>query len=94
MGRIAGSQPSYDYTAALQESGIIWNRSTIDLFITDPLALIPGTTMAYAGMASAEDRATVVAYLSSLGGGNADGGDEVAGADAGADGDAAADGEQ
>jgi len=44
-------------------SGIVWTPETLDKFITDPQALVPGNRMPYAGMANAGDRADLIAYL-------------------------------
>lgn len=39
-----------------------WPR-TLDRFLRDPLAAVPGTTMGYAGIADATERADLIAYL-------------------------------
>jgi cytochrome c len=64
VGRKAGSLPNYPYSAGIQGSGIVWDEETLDRFIENPDGVVPGNKMKpYAGMASAEDRATIVAYL-------------------------------
>jgi cytochrome c len=47
----------------MKRSGITWTAETIDKYIADPQAFIPANRMPYAGMASASDRADLVAYL-------------------------------
>lgn len=64
VGRKAGSLTDYAYSAGMQGSGIVWDEQALDRFIENPDSVVPGNKMKpYAGMASAEDRATIVAYL-------------------------------
>ena len=62
LGRTAGTVPDYHYSPALQKSGIVWNDETLDKWLADPQALVPGTTMFYA-VKSAQDRADVIEFL-------------------------------
>jgi cytochrome c len=64
LGRRAGSVSGYDYSPALKKSGMVWNRKTLDRFLADPLKTVPGTTMTYAGIKDAGERADLIAYLS------------------------------
>jgi len=63
FGRRAGSVPGYSYSQAMKQSGIIWNEQTLDVFLKNPLAAVPGTSMGYAGIADAGERADLIAYL-------------------------------
>lgn len=65
FGERAGSLPDYEYSDALRASNVVWNERTLDLWLKDPEAYIPGNSMGYA-VASARDRADVIAYLKSL----------------------------
>jgi len=65
FGRPTGAGPNFNYTKSLKESGFTWDASTLDRFLTNPTAMIPGTTMAMI-MANSADRADVIGYLSSL----------------------------
>jgi hypothetical protein len=65
FGRRAGTGPNFNYTKPLKESGLTWDSSTLDRFLTNPNAMVPGTTMAMI-VASPADRADVIGYLSSL----------------------------
>jgi cytochrome c len=62
FGRKAGSLPDYSYSEALKSSNIIWNEETLDKWLTDPQAFVPGTRM-YFHLDNAQDRADVIAYL-------------------------------
>lgn len=63
LGRKAGSVPGFDYSEVMKRSGIVWNAATLDRFLADPLGTVPGTTMGYAGIADARERADLIAYL-------------------------------
>jgi cytochrome c len=65
-GRKAASLPGYDYSAALKASGITWTEPKLDAWLTDPSTLVPGTKMAFAGIANPALRADVIAYLQTL----------------------------
>lgn len=67
FGRTAGSVPDYRYSPALQKSGIVWNDETLDKWLADPQALVPGTKMFF-DVKSAQDRADVIEYLKEKGG--------------------------
>jgi cytochrome c len=62
FGRTAGSVPDYSYSAALKGSNIIWNETTLDHWLTNPQALVPGTKMMFS-VGDAQDRADVIAFL-------------------------------
>jgi cytochrome c len=63
FGRKAGSLPDFDYSAAMKNSGIVWNEQTLDRFLANPRGTVPGTKMTYAGIKNAQDRADLIAYL-------------------------------
>ncbi len=65
-GRKAASLPGYDYSAALKSSGLVWNAANLDRWLTDPSQVVPGTKMAFTGIASPALRADVIAYLASV----------------------------
>ena len=65
VGRRAAALPNFGYTRALQSSHIVWTAATLDSFLRAPAALVPGTNMVVA-VASASDRADLVAYLATL----------------------------
>ena len=63
FGRLAGSVPGFDYSQAMRRSGIRWSQETLDRFLAAPLATVPGSTMTYAGVPDAAERADLIAYL-------------------------------
>ena len=65
VGRGAGSGPNFNYTKALAESGLIWDSATLNRFLANPMAAVPGTSMPIP-VPGAGDRLDVIAYLSTL----------------------------
>jgi cytochrome c len=65
VGRRAGTVPDYAYSAALKGSGVVWDEVTLDRWLTNPSAMVPGTKMFFL-LAKPQDRADVIAYLATL----------------------------
>jgi glucose/arabinose dehydrogenase len=65
VGRHAGTAPNFNYSRALAQSGLVWDAATLDHFLVNPMAAVPGTTMLVA-VPSAENRRDLIAFLSSL----------------------------
>ena len=63
FGRRAGSVKGFAYSAAMKRSKIVWSVTTLDRFLANPLKMIPGTAMGYAGIADRKERADLIAYL-------------------------------
>jgi cytochrome c len=71
LGRDIGAADGYDYSEALVEVGQDvgdWSEAALDTFLANPRAFAPGTTMAFRGIPSAEDREDLIAYLVEEGG--------------------------
>src|SRR5215831_18030302 len=65
VGRKAGTARFGAYTKALRDSGIVWDKATLDRFLKAPVELVPSTTMPMPLPDDAERR-DVVAYLATL----------------------------
>src|SRR5690242_20435614 len=64
IGRKAGDLPSFHrYSPALKGSGVVWSSSTLDAWLTDPQAFIPGNRMPFRGLPDAQARADIIAFL-------------------------------
>lgn len=63
FGRRAGTASGYAYSAAMRDSGVVWDERTLDRFIAAPQSYIPGDNMPYAGIADASARRRLLAYL-------------------------------
>ncbi len=66
VGRKAATIPDVAYSDALKTSGITWTPDKIDAYVTAPKKLVPGGKMKYDGLASAAERADLIAYLATL----------------------------
>jgi cytochrome c len=62
VGRRAGSVADYSYSMSLKDSGLTWDEATLDRWLTNPSALVPGTKMFFR-MSDAQNRADVIAFL-------------------------------
>jgi glucose/arabinose dehydrogenase/cytochrome c2 len=65
VGRSAGSLPYFNYTKAIRESGFTWDPATLNRFLSNPMVVVPGTTMPIP-VVDPGHRADVVAYLATL----------------------------
>lgn len=65
-GKPAGTNPSYRrYTAALEKAGadIVWDENTLNAWIADPQAMVPGTAMTFRGIPQNDVRANLIEFL-------------------------------
>lgn len=63
FGRRAGSVVGFAYSNAMKHSKIVWDEKTLDRFLANPLKVVPGTAMGYAGIRDNRERADLIAYL-------------------------------
>ncbi len=63
FGRLAGTQPGFDYSPALKASKLRWTEQTLERWLTNPSAVVPGNKMVVQLVPEAADRADVLAYL-------------------------------
>ena len=67
IGRKAGSLPNYSYSSAMRGADFVWDEENLERFIANPDETVPGNTMKpYGGLASAESRVKLVAFLKTL----------------------------
>ncbi len=67
FARRAGSVKGFAYSEAMSRSKIVWDEKTLDRFLANPLAAIPGTAMGYAGVSDKKERSDLIAYLQQAG---------------------------
>ncbi len=64
MGRpVAGNSRRFGYTTALRSVGGTWTPERMDVWLTAPAAMVPGTSMTFPGVPDALDRADLIAFL-------------------------------
>jgi len=67
VGTKSSLREGYSYSEALKASQIVWSPEELSRYIANPKATVPGGRMRYEGLASAADRADLIAYLASQG---------------------------
>nr|WP_233588247.1 c-type cytochrome [Herminiimonas sp. KBW02] len=63
FGRRAGSVKNFPYSSAMRQSNIIWDEKSLDIFLSNPMKAIPGTSMGYAGVPDMKERSDLILYL-------------------------------
>jgi cytochrome c len=59
--------PNYGYSAAMKNADFVWDKGKLDQFVANPDAVVRDNKMKpYRGLASADTRAKVIAYLESV----------------------------
>ena len=70
VGRPAAAIPGFDYSEAMREkgaAGLVWDAATLDRYLADPEAVVPGTRMSVPPMRDKQERADLIAYLARSG---------------------------
>jgi cytochrome c len=62
-GRKSGTIEGYNYTEANKKAEITWNEASFKEYIQNPMAKVPGTKMAFAGIKNDKEIADLWAYL-------------------------------
>jgi cytochrome c len=66
FGKKAGGVAGFAYTDANKNSGLTWDEATLDTYLTNPMKMVPGTKMTFAGLPDAAKRKEVIEYLKTL----------------------------
>jgi cytochrome c len=66
VGRARASAAGFNYSAGMKTKAGNWGFGDLDKFIANPKGEVPGTAMAFAGVARDGQRADVIAYLRTL----------------------------
>ncbi|GAB2458208.1 cytochrome c family protein [Comamonas humi] len=64
VGRPIGKAKGFSFSPAMKSAKGTWTPQKLDEFLKSPSAAIPGTNMAFAGIANEQDRAAMVRFLS------------------------------
>lgn len=65
VGRKAGNEPDYNYSEALKNSGLTWDRKTLDEWLASPIKKVPGARMVISVPDEAQ-RQAIIDYLQTL----------------------------
>jgi cytochrome c len=66
IGRKAGTIEGFAYSEANKSAGskgLVWTEDVLFKYLENPLAFMPGTKMAFAGLKDPQDRQDVIAFL-------------------------------
>ncbi len=66
IGRAAGSYPDYDYSIALEASGIVWTKAALRAWMEDNSGFMPGTKMRHVGIADPTVQDFILTYLDAI----------------------------
>lgn len=69
FGRTAGTVEGVKYSTnmiRMGNDGLVWTAETLDAYIENPRALVSKTRMSFRGIADAQDRSDLMAYLRSF----------------------------
>ena len=63
FGREIGTNPGFEYSAAVQAADFTWDAAQLDRWLASPQTFLPGNRMAFAGVRSETQRRDLIAYL-------------------------------
>lgn len=66
IGRGAGTYPDYDFSVALEASGIVWTEAALRAWMEDNTGFLPGTKMRHVGIGDRTVQDFILAYLRSI----------------------------
>jgi cytochrome c len=66
VGRDVASRKTFTYSSAFAAQTGNWTYERLNHYLTNPAKAVPGNKMGFAGLRKPEDRANVVAFLSTL----------------------------
>jgi cytochrome c len=66
VGRKAGAVPAFPYSDAVKKSGVVWTDAALDMWLTDPEAVIPDNDMTFR-LDNPAERSAIIAFLKETG---------------------------
>lgn len=69
VGRAAGTVDGFKYSKPMLDAGaggMVWDAATLDGYLADPKGFMPKNKMSFAGLKKEDERAAVIAYLSTF----------------------------
>lgn len=66
VGRRAAAVAGFGYSPAMRRAGaegLVWTADALHRYLTDPLGIMPDTTMSFAGVRDAGERRALIEYL-------------------------------
>src|SRR5215471_7317872 len=66
VGRKSGTLDGFNYSEGMMKFDHAWDEQTLDTYLADPRATVPGTKMIFPGIKDEKERQDVIAYLETL----------------------------
>jgi cytochrome c len=66
VGRKSATLDNFNYSESMKKFDHTWDEGTLDEYLADPRATIPGTKMIFPGIKEKTERDDVIAYLETL----------------------------
>jgi cytochrome c len=66
VGRKSAALQDYSYSPAMAKLNATWDKATLDKYLADPQAMVPGTKMIFPGVKDEGDRKALIDYLAKL----------------------------
>ena len=66
VGRKSATLDDFNYSEAMKKFDHVWDEETLDKYLADPRATVPGTKMIFPGIKDKTERDDVIAYLETL----------------------------
>jgi len=66
VGRKSATLEDFNYSEAMKKFDHTWDEGTLDEYLADPRATVPGTKMIFPGIKDKTERDDVIAYLETL----------------------------
>jgi cytochrome c len=61
-GRTSGTAPAFNYSSAVKQAHIVWNDTTLEKWLADPDAFVPGNNMDF-HLPNPQERRDLIAFL-------------------------------
>ena len=65
VGRPKASEAGFNYSAAMKSQKGNWTPEDLDVYLTNPRGMVPGTNMSFAGIPRGTERADLITFLNS-----------------------------
>ncbi len=66
VGRKSAGLDNFSYSEGMKKFDHTWDEETLDTYLADPRATVPGTKMIFPGIKDKTERDDVIAYLETL----------------------------
>lgn len=64
FGKVAGKQPGFDYySEAFKNAQFVWTPDVMFVWLENPMAMFPASSMMSLGVPDAQQRADLIAFL-------------------------------